>query len=137
VTERLHRIRALAAAMSEALRAGDLPGFGALLDENWQLKRGLARGVTSAEIDHWYATARAAGVYGGKISGAGGGGFFLFCVPPARWQRVVTALQQEGLDPFPVAFDHCGCVVREEPILAGLHARHGLKGGLLETVHPG
>ena len=61
--------------------AGDLPGFGMLLHDSWQLKRGLAKGVSSTEIDRWYQIAQERGAYGGKIAGAGGGGFFLFCVP--------------------------------------------------------
>ncbi|MCC2629847.1 MAG: kinase, partial [Thermomicrobiales bacterium] len=54
VTRRLHCIKELAAAMAAALLAGDLPEFGALLHEGWQLKRGLAQGVSSTEIDRWY-----------------------------------------------------------------------------------
>ena len=82
VTRRLHRIKELAAAMAAALLAGDLPEFGALLHESWQLKRGLVQGVSSTEIDRWYQIARDRGAYGGKIAGAGGGGFFLFCAYP-------------------------------------------------------
>ena len=61
----------------------DFAGFGGLLDESWQLKRKLAAGVTSADIDRWYAMAQELGAYGGKIAGAGGGGFLLLCVPVA------------------------------------------------------
>ena len=58
VTRRLHRIKELAAAMAVALLAGDLPEFGALLHDSWQLKRGLVQGVSSTEIDRWYQIAR-------------------------------------------------------------------------------
>jgi D-glycero-alpha-D-manno-heptose-7-phosphate kinase len=108
VTTRLHQLKALASAMRDALIAGDLPAFGALLDEGWQLKRGLARGVSSSAIDRWYECARAAGAYGGKICGAGGGGFFLFCVAPAFRDAVARALRQEGLMPRAMTFDHRG-----------------------------
>ena len=59
--------------MRVALLLGDLPTFGALLHQSWELKRGLAQGVSSDEIDRWYAIARAAGAYAGKIAGAGHG----------------------------------------------------------------
>jgi D-glycero-alpha-D-manno-heptose-7-phosphate kinase len=135
VTRRLHRIRSLAEAMCDALLAGDLPSFGALLDESWQLKRGLASGVTSDEIDRWYEIARRGGAYGGKISGAGGGGFFLFCVPPRQRQRVITALQEEGLEPFPVTFDDRGCMARDEMVVVAPRSRPSLKGFLHEAAN--
>ncbi|MFN8589862.1 MAG: hypothetical protein U0031_00280 [Thermomicrobiales bacterium] len=113
VTRRLHALKGIATAMREALVRGDIPAFGALLDEGWQLKRGLASGVSSADIDHWYALAREAGAYGGKISGAGGGGFFLFCIAPERRGRLVSALRRAGLTPFPFAFDRQGATTVE------------------------
>jgi len=113
VIQRLHAIKRIAHDMTEALQAGDLPEFGRLLDESWQLKRGLASGVSSSQIDRWYALARHLGVYGGKIAGAGGGGFFLFVLPPERRQRVKSALQKEGLTPMVVTFDHRGCTSTE------------------------
>jgi D-glycero-alpha-D-manno-heptose-7-phosphate kinase len=134
VSERLHRIKALALAMREALLAGDLVRFGALLDESWQLKRGLTQGVTSPQIDRWYALARCRGAYGGKITGAGGGGFFLFCVPPARRDGVLTALRAEGLTPFPIAFDHRGCAARDEPRAQAPQRSNDLKGGSDEAA---
>ncbi len=88
--------------MKAALLDGDLPGFGALLDESWQLKRGLTQGVSSAEIDRWYEIARDRGAYGGKIAGAGGGGYFLFCVPPDRRADVTAGLRAAGLEAVPV-----------------------------------
>jgi D-glycero-alpha-D-manno-heptose-7-phosphate kinase len=110
VTQRLHQLKALAATMREVLVAGDVPAFGALLDEGWRLKRGLARGVTSSRIDRWYTRARDAGAYGGKITGAGGGGYFLFCVAPDSRASVIHALRQEGLVPRAVTFDRRGAI---------------------------
>jgi D-glycero-alpha-D-manno-heptose-7-phosphate kinase len=114
VVTRLHCIKSLAAAMYEALVRGDLPGFGALLDESWQLKRGLSQRVSSPAIDRWYGIAKREGAYGGKIAGAGGGGHFIFCVPPVRREKVIAALAREGLTPVPVAFDTRGCVAYGE-----------------------
>jgi D-glycero-alpha-D-manno-heptose-7-phosphate kinase len=123
VTRRLHRIKELAAAMAAALLAGDLPEFGALLHESWQLKRGLAQGVSSTEIDHWYQIVRDRGAYGGKIAGAGGGGFFLFCVPPHRRADVILGLCEAGLVPFPFTFDDQGCTLNDDPVVAAARSR--------------
>jgi D-glycero-alpha-D-manno-heptose-7-phosphate kinase len=76
VTRRLHRIKELAAAMKAALLTGDLPGFGALLDESWQLKRGLTTGVSSAEIDHWYEIAQDRGAMAARSPAPAGEGSF-------------------------------------------------------------
>jgi D-glycero-alpha-D-manno-heptose-7-phosphate kinase len=137
VTRRLHRIKELAAAMEVALLAGDLPEFGALLHDSWQLKRGLAQGVSSTEIDRWYQIARDRGAYGGKIAGAGGGGFFLFCVPPDRRAAVTLGLRAAGLAPLPFAFDDQGCSVRDDPVAAGARSRTqiAVKGPAHETAN--
>jgi D-glycero-alpha-D-manno-heptose-7-phosphate kinase len=126
VTERLHRMKQLALTAREALLTDDLPGFGAILHEGWELKRGLAKGVSSEEIDAWYAMAQDAGAYGGKICGAGGGGFFLFCVPPRRRAAVCSRLEQAGLTRFPFALDRRGVAVSGD--LVPVRARSALSG---------
>lgn len=90
----LREMAALALQGHEAFLAGRLEDIGPLLDEGWQRKRGLASRVTNPEIDELYETARAAGATGGKISGAGGGGFMLLVCPPERQKAVRTALAQ-------------------------------------------
>jgi D-glycero-alpha-D-manno-heptose-7-phosphate kinase len=137
VTRRLHRIKELAAAMAAALLTGDLGELGALLHESWQLKRGLAQGVSSTEIDHWYQIARERGAYGGKIAGAGGGGFFLFCVPPDRRADVILGLRTADLAPLPFAFDDQGCTVRDDLVAAGARSRTqiAMKGAAHETAN--
>ncbi|MGH9488287.1 MAG: galactokinase [Terriglobales bacterium] len=81
-------LRALQELVEEGERllagTGPLAAFGALLHQAWVLKRRLSAHVSSAELDGIYAHARAAGALGGKLLGAGGGGFFLFLVPPDR-----------------------------------------------------
>ena len=123
--------------MAAALLAGDLPEFGALLHESWQLKRGLAQGVSSTEIDRWYQIARERGAYGGKIAGAGGGGFFLFCVPPDRRADVILGLREAGLVPFPFAFDDQGCTVQRRSVVAAARSRTRItvKGPVHETAN--
>ncbi len=90
--EALRRLRALAAETRDAILARDWAGLGAQLDEGWRIKRGLSPGISSETIDAAYARARAAGAYGGKITGAGGGGFLLVLHPPERSAQVAQAL---------------------------------------------
>ena len=86
--EQAHRLQAL-------LGNGhlDLQRFGLILDESWQLKRQLASTVTTDQIDTWYRLAREAGALGGKLCGAGGGGFLLFLAPLDRRDAVRQALK--------------------------------------------
>jgi D-glycero-alpha-D-manno-heptose-7-phosphate kinase len=93
----LHHLKAIAAAMRGALEAGDLDEFGALLDSSWQIKKGLSTKVSSEEIDGWYAAARSQGALGGKITGAGGGGYLLLYCPPTRQDEVRRTLVALGL----------------------------------------
>ena len=72
----------------------DVAEIGTLLDESWRLKRELADGVTNPEIDEIYDAACAAGANGGKLLGAGGGGFLLFQAPPERHAKIREALHK-------------------------------------------
>jgi D-glycero-alpha-D-manno-heptose-7-phosphate kinase len=79
------RMVELAYEMRDILIAGDLDAFGAALHRGWEMKRGVSAMISTAEIDRLYARARAAGALGGKIAGAGGGGFLLlYCPKPAQ-----------------------------------------------------
>src|SRR5579863_9912990 len=84
VTANMRRMVELAGSLKAAIENADLTTFGEIMHEAWLLKRGLASGITSSEIDDWYDRARAAGAGGGKILGAGGGGFFLVVAAPER-----------------------------------------------------
>jgi len=86
------RMRSLAGEARAALVAHDFARLGANLDEGWQLKRNLSSGITNAAIDGQYARAKAAGAFGGKITGAGGGGFLLLVHPPERSRQIADAL---------------------------------------------
>jgi D-glycero-alpha-D-manno-heptose-7-phosphate kinase len=90
--ESLRRMRELASPTRDAILAGNWVRLGELLDEGWQLKRGLSAGISTEEIDAAYARARAAGAWGGKITGAGGGGFLLLAHPPEQSAQVASAL---------------------------------------------
>ena len=73
---------------------GDLDEFGRLLDYSWQLKRGTGSNISNNEIDYMYKTAKDAGALGGKLLGAGGGGFMLFYVPQENQAAVKKALEK-------------------------------------------
>ncbi|MYF04510.1 MAG: GHMP kinase, partial [Holophagales bacterium] len=92
--ESLRRMRDQASDLHRDLGAGDVDveGIGRLLDEGWRMKRELAGSITTPLIDGWYDAAIAAGALGGKLCGAGGGGFLLFVVPPDRQAAVRAAL---------------------------------------------
>ncbi|MBW2422065.1 MAG: GHMP kinase [Deltaproteobacteria bacterium] len=106
--ETLCRMRDLAGAMREALAGhggADLEGFGDLLHEGWELKRSIVSSISTSLVDDWYAKARAAGARGGKLLGAGGGGFLLIFADPDRHEAIRSALGKPrelpvGLDPL-------------------------------------
>jgi D-glycero-alpha-D-manno-heptose-7-phosphate kinase len=92
--------------MRDALHAGDLPAFGTLLNRNWELKRGLSKHISNPAIDAAYARALEAGAGGGKLLGAGGGGFLLLYCEPDRQAAVRAAL--EDLSELGFQFDPQG-----------------------------
>ncbi len=102
----LRRMVALAEQMVDALSRNELDGFGEVLHANWLEKRRLASGITNPDIDRWYETARAHGAIGGKILGAGGGGFLLLYAPPERHEEICRALPE--LRPVPFRFEPQG-----------------------------
>ncbi|MFO0985786.1 MAG: kinase [Alphaproteobacteria bacterium] len=111
----VRRMQALVGEGLEVLANGrDLRDFGELLDESWQLKRSLSDAVSTEAVDAIYARARAAGAIGGKLLGAGGGGFMLLFVEPARRAQVSAALAEYLQIPF--RFERSGSrVVLYEP----------------------
>ena len=102
---RMHRIKELGYETRRILIDGDLDAYGDLLHEHWRNKRELASNMTDSVIDEHYDAARAAGAIGGKLMGAGGGGFFMFYVRPADRRRVYDALGKRGLRPLRFRFD--------------------------------
>lgn len=80
--------------------------FGALLHENWLLKKGLSQKVSNPTIDEAYKTAMSCGAYGGKLCGAGNGGFLLFLAPPHQHKKIRAALAR--LQEVPFKFEDSG-----------------------------
>jgi D-glycero-alpha-D-manno-heptose-7-phosphate kinase len=74
------------------LQKNNLDAFGQLLHANWELKKQITRGITTSQIDCWYAAARKAGATGGKLLGAGAGGFMVFHAPRERHEAIAHAL---------------------------------------------
>ena len=94
--------------MKRKLLRGDVYGYGKLLHEAWLLKKQDSPLITDGELDRIYSRAKANGALGGKILGAGGGGFFLFFVPPFQQHRVLEALSADGYRCERVMFDKSG-----------------------------
>jgi D-glycero-alpha-D-manno-heptose-7-phosphate kinase len=91
--EFLRAMRDQADELSRLVRGEfDIETFGRVLDAGWRLKRDLASTISSNQIDTWYENARQVGAYGGKLCGAGGGGFLLFVAPTERHGAIHEAL---------------------------------------------
>lgn len=90
----------LAHEMQRLLNNNSIEEFGQLLNENWLLKRKMAEGVSNEQIDKWYATARKNGVEGGKILGAGGGGFLLLYAKREYHDKILSSLKGLELNNF-------------------------------------
>src|SRR3989344_3917618 len=78
----------------DALVNGDFRQMGSIMHQNWLLKKELASGISSSHIDQMYQKALSAGAYGGKILGAGGGGFLLVLAPPKKHQSIKATLSE-------------------------------------------
>jgi D-glycero-alpha-D-manno-heptose-7-phosphate kinase len=105
--KQLHIMSELVQESIDILSSGqDICAFGDLLHEAWQIKRSLSPRVSNGEIDDLYKRARSAGALGGKLTGAGGGGFLLLFVPPKRQPAVLNTLGH--LIHVPFAFESSG-----------------------------
>lgn len=98
--QQLLELLSLTDQAEELLTGGDLDDFGRLLDHTWRLKRGLNASVSTSEIDRFYDLAMGAGALGGKLLGAGGGGFLLLYVQPEKQEAVRRALAKLKEIPF-------------------------------------
>ncbi|MFW5705591.1 MAG: dehydrogenase, partial [Bacteroidota bacterium] len=94
--EAMHQLKKQAVMMKEAILRGELEKFGQVLDFGWQHKKQMAEGISNPMIDEIYEKARGSGASGGKISGAGGGGFMIFYCPGNTRNAVVKTLESFG-----------------------------------------
>jgi D-glycero-alpha-D-manno-heptose-7-phosphate kinase len=104
----LHKVRALAREMRAVVESGETRLIGELLHENWMQKRQFAPGVTNSSIDELYELARSLGAVGGKLTGAGGGGFLMLYVEAAAQEAVTSALENRGLRRMDFHFEFGG-----------------------------
>ncbi|MCK9206488.1 MAG: dehydrogenase [Salinivirgaceae bacterium] len=94
--EAMHNIKQQATTMKEALLKGELHKIGEIMDYGWQQKKKMASNITNPAIDELYTKVLAAGASGGKISGAGGGGFMFFYCPGNSRHEVIRMLEKNG-----------------------------------------
>jgi D-glycero-alpha-D-manno-heptose-7-phosphate kinase len=101
----LRRMTELAYLLRKELNSGNIDAVGDVLDEGWRLKREMHPAISDSTIDDWYCAAKRAGATGGKLLGAGGGGFLTFFAPPERHEAIARAL---GLRRFDIGLERGG-----------------------------
>lgn len=106
----LDKIKKLGQKAKKYLLAGEVDKFGATFDEHWRIKKTLSENISSSKIDEWYDEAMKMGALGGKIMGAGGGGWFVFYVNKDK-AAFRKRMKQIGLDEIKIRFDHEGTKV--------------------------
>jgi len=110
VVSSLLEIKDMGTEIRDCILHGNLTRFGELMDQHWQMKKRLAKGITNPRIDRWYELAKENGAIGGKITGAGGGGFLtLYCEGPKAALR--SAMRNAGLRELNFRFDFEGSKV--------------------------
>jgi D-glycero-alpha-D-manno-heptose-7-phosphate kinase len=107
----LHAIKEIGHESRAVLESGKLDEFGKLLHEHWERKRRRSALISSSLIDHWYEVARQNGAVGGKLIGAGGGGFLMFLADDSR--RLRKAMAEQGLSELRFGFDYKGTTILE------------------------
>lgn len=108
VLESLHKTKALGMQIKAALEQGHLDEFGLMMHEHWQTKKRRSVQISDLQVDEWYEAARAAGALGGKIVGAGGGGFLMLYCPDEAREAVRFALSSQGLKEMPFRLEFQG-----------------------------
>ena len=109
VVDNLHYVKEMGLRSREMLEKGDLVGFGELMHEHWEHKKRRAASMSNPDIDRWYTLARESGAVGGKLVGAGGGGFLmLYATDKVRLRQ---AMRTEGLQEVRFRFDFEGAKV--------------------------
>ncbi len=116
---RLHEIKELVPVARDALMRGDADTVGEVLGRHWEIKRTLGAAVAPGQVDRAYADARAAGATGGKLLGAGGGGFLLVHAPDAARGSVRTTLSAHGFVERAFRFERRGVELNRVRVPAG------------------
>ncbi len=109
----LHYIKELGRESKDVLERGDLNRFGQIMNEHWEHKKKRSNAMSNPQIDEWYRVARNNGAIGGKLIGAGGGGFLMFLCEDKV--RIRHALRESGLEEVRFRFDFSGAEVLIRP----------------------
>lgn len=107
----MRRIKEIGFLVKKALEDGDVGRFGRMMHEHWMEKRKISNMMSDSRIDAWYEKARQNGALGGKLMGAGGGGFFLFCSENGKRKELRSAMEAGGLRYMDFQFDWEGSKV--------------------------
>jgi D-glycero-alpha-D-manno-heptose-7-phosphate kinase len=105
--ENLHQTKDLGYASQKAIESGNLREFARLMDEHWRRKQARSSGMSNPKINEWYDLAMASGALGGKLIGAGGGGFLMFYAEEGK-ARLRHAMREAGLKEVRFRFDFEG-----------------------------
>ncbi len=111
IIESMHKIKDIGLKIELSLQEGDIDSYGTLMHEHWLAKKKISDKMSSSLIDSWYQLALKNGALGGKIMGAGGGGFFLFCVKNGQRRNLINAMENVGLHYMDMTFDFEGSKV--------------------------
>ena len=126
--ESLHEIKRLGIETEKILRNGEINRYADFLKQHWEAKQHLSDLVTNGKINRHYQTAMANGAQGGKIIGAGGGGYLLaYCSDPEKRSLLRLALSQEGLEELKYSFDFTGTNVLVDDGIRGKHIKETIR----------
>ncbi len=110
VVESMHYIKELGYKILEAIESGNITDVGLLFDKHWEYKKKISTKMSNPQFDEIYNVAKENGALGGKISGAGGGGFFLFYLEN-NYEKFIQKMKKMGLEPLRYRFDFEGTKV--------------------------
>lgn len=109
--EAMHEIKNIGYKVKNCLIRGDVDDFGKLLHQHWLVKKSISEKMSNSQIDQWYELALKNGALGGKIMGAGGGGFLLLCVENGKRKQLRQTMENAGLRYMDFRFDWEGVKV--------------------------
>jgi D-glycero-alpha-D-manno-heptose-7-phosphate kinase len=107
----MHKIKEIGIEIKNALLNDNIDKFGELLHDHWMEKRNITNKMSNNNIDNWYKIGLENGAIGGKIMGAGGGGFLLFCVKNGYRKQLRESMEKQGLKYMDFRFDFEGVKV--------------------------
>lgn len=108
VINAMHEIKNIGQNIKSSLLQGNVDSVGLLMNEHWNIKKGISKKMSSSDIDNWYDLGIKNGALGGKVMGAGGGGFLLFCVNIGNRKKLRTTMENAGLKYMDFRFDFEG-----------------------------